>query len=844
MKLKVLIFLLVFSLLIPIVSVSAVTGSLKGRILIQVESKGAIWYVNPKDGKRYALEDGNRTFKTLKTLGVGMSAANIQKMKTDIAFRRKYIGQVLYQIGSKGDIYYIGFDVRYNHLTDGIATLAAMKKLSLGITNKNLNTVPVSPKSTETGENSLGNQNIKDLSKYPAKAVFLVSDEDWRSVLTLVSVAVWTANDKVIKHPLMIYHQEGSFYDVDSPSYFFNQYGGRNIIYSGNYPEQLKTLFIKPFQRVEAGSVVNYWKKYRDVVYTEDNYELALMAATYASLINAPLIIQNYNSNIDLANKNIICVGNVSLKCDENYNLDGLRKKYFEKTRTDKIVLTNPDDLNIKVTENFITEKNTNSVSQLYSKTSLAAPFFASAKHELLLTTKNPDYQIVKNFLSDKIKKFNISANFLTIIASPLAIQMTRPCTKSAYCFEGGEQQFEEVDNNIYGRLNNSSQIDLSVGRLFGITISDVSANLNRDLFFNELSNSNNFANLWSQRNPDQFIGAKNIDSLLESNGLLNKSFYVSTGNNFDERRDLANKRFINYQGDGSTIGWDKGISVFGMRSKKIWLDPSIITSQACLTSSFDKAASKSDLFATNIIRRGALLHIGGVDTTSAYDLNRNIYQAAANGLSIGEALKNYKNKTSLFFKLMGTKDGSGTQIYPENEQFYILLGDPVIKANLNQTFPEITESEENNTLIITIPQNSKDYKISTDLGDKFVYYGMPQGRSLFYQQGVSANDGNIRGYEYVYTGETKNSVNSIDKIEFIDSKNNVLTCLYYDKKEPQENYGALYNFSCDQGKLNVSFFVNSNKKEWMMLLSEFSYPLQNLIPNYSFKVYYSAVKL
>lgn len=687
-------------------------------------------------------------------------------------------------------------------------------------------------------------QNIKDLSKYPAKVVFLVSDEDWHSILTLIPVAVWTTSNEVTKHPLLIYHKEGNSYDIDSPSYFFDQYDGDNIIYSGNLPEQLQTLLTKQFQLIGADDPVNYWEKYTDVVYTEDNYELALMASTYASLINAPLIIQNYNSNIDLTNKNVICVGNLSSKCNENYDLDGLQKKYFEKTHTNKIILTNPKDLDIKVSENFVTEVNTNSLSQLYSGTSLAAPFLASAKHELLLTTDRTDYQSIKTFLTNKIQEFNIPAHFLTIIASPLAIQMTRPCTASAYCFEGGEQQFEEVDDNIYGRLNNSSQIDLAVGRLFGITISDVSSNIDRDLFFDELPNSNNFANLWSQRNPNGFIEAKNIDSLLESNRLLNESFYVSSDNNLDEQRDLTNKRFINYLGDGATTGWDKGISVADMRIQKIWLDASMIISQACLTSSFDKADPKSDLFATNIIRRGALLHIGGVDTTIAYDITKNIYQAMADGLSVGEALKNYKNKTSLYFKLMRTKEIPGlvsvTSIYPENEQFYILLGDPTIKANLNQAPSRITESEENNTLTIAIPQDSKDYIINTDLGDTFDYYGMSQGSSLFYQQGVSASDGNVQGWEYVYTGETQNSVNSVDKIEFIDSKNNVLVCAYSDKKEPQTNYGTLYNFSCDQGKFDISVFVNSDKKEWMMLVSEFLYPLQNLIPSYSFKVYYS----
>ena len=688
--------------------------------------------------------------------------------------------------------------------------------------------------------NNLNNQNIKDASKYPAKTIFLVSDEDWHSVLTLIPVAVWTTNNKVTENPLIVYHKEGNLYDIDSPSYFFNQYGGKNIVYSGTPPQQLNALFGKSFQQIGPNDAINYWKKYNDVVYTEDNYELALMASTYASLINAPLIIQNYNSNINLTNKNVICIGNVNLKCNKNYNLDTLQKKYFKETHTDKIVLANPKDLDIKVNENFVTEKNSNPISQLYSKTSLSAPFLASAKHELLLTTSNSDYQSVETFLTNKINQFNIPANFLTIIASPLAIQMTRPCVKPDFCFQDGQQKFKEVDSNIYGHINGSSQINLSVGRLFGITISDVSSNINRDLFFDDLPNSNNFANLWSQRNPEDFIQAKNVDSLLQANRLTNQSFYVSSGNNLNEQRDLVNKRFINFLGDGYTAGWDKGISVDGLRSKKIWLNPSVVISQACLTSSFDQASTKGDLFATNIVRRGALIHIGGIETSGSYDLTRNMYQAMAGGLSIGEAFKNYKNKNLLFFQLMETRYYTETQIYPEEEEFYVLLGDPTIRVNLNQTTPKITESAKNNILTITIPQDSKDYKINTDIGNAFDYYGMPQGGDLFNQFGISANNGNVNGYQYVYTGKFTNRIKSIDKIGFIESNNNTITCSYSDKKEHPKNYGTLYDFSCDQGKLSINFFVNKQTKEWMMLLSGFSYPLQKLIPNYSFKVYYS----
>ena len=116
------------------------TLKLSGRIVLQSESKAEAWYINPKDGKRYALTNST-ALKTLKTLGTSMSAANIKKIKSDATFRKKYIGQVLYQAGSKGDIYYISFDGRYNYLKDSASTLVTIKKLGVNISNADLNKI-------------------------------------------------------------------------------------------------------------------------------------------------------------------------------------------------------------------------------------------------------------------------------------------------------------------------------------------------------------------------------------------------------------------------------------------------------------------------------------------------------------------------------------------------------------------------------------------------------------------------------------------------------------------------------------------------------------------------------
>jgi len=113
-------------------------SNLKGKILIQVESHGEAWYINPKDGKRYYMPNGSEALKIMKQFGVGMSNSDVEKMKTDANFRKKFMGKILLQVESHGEAYYISFDGRYNYLKDGESALAVMKKLGLGISNVNL----------------------------------------------------------------------------------------------------------------------------------------------------------------------------------------------------------------------------------------------------------------------------------------------------------------------------------------------------------------------------------------------------------------------------------------------------------------------------------------------------------------------------------------------------------------------------------------------------------------------------------------------------------------------------------------------------------------------------------
>ena len=51
----------------------ALINRVKGYILLQVESHGEAWYVNPKDGKRYYMTDGDAAYQIMRYLSLGIT---------------------------------------------------------------------------------------------------------------------------------------------------------------------------------------------------------------------------------------------------------------------------------------------------------------------------------------------------------------------------------------------------------------------------------------------------------------------------------------------------------------------------------------------------------------------------------------------------------------------------------------------------------------------------------------------------------------------------------------------------------------------------------------------------
>jgi len=145
--------ILIFTLgLVPVNFSSAadLAARLKGKILLQVEGVGEAWYLNPADGKRYYMKDGTTAYQMMRSFGLGITNADLAKIPQEgeennyPSFVNKLKGKILLQVESVGEAWYINPKTGYRHyMKDGAAAYNLMRYYSLGITNKDLEKIPI-----------------------------------------------------------------------------------------------------------------------------------------------------------------------------------------------------------------------------------------------------------------------------------------------------------------------------------------------------------------------------------------------------------------------------------------------------------------------------------------------------------------------------------------------------------------------------------------------------------------------------------------------------------------------------------------------------------------------------
>ena len=155
MKKIIVTFILTFLILPNTASASEVNlaKDLSGRILLQVESYGRAWYIDPVTLERYYLKDGYTAYEIMRGMSLGITNADLAKIptakgqKADAKLVNRLKGRILLQVEKNGEAWYVNpaDGLRY-YLQNGEVAYELMRKFALGINNKNLQTIPMNTK--------------------------------------------------------------------------------------------------------------------------------------------------------------------------------------------------------------------------------------------------------------------------------------------------------------------------------------------------------------------------------------------------------------------------------------------------------------------------------------------------------------------------------------------------------------------------------------------------------------------------------------------------------------------------------------------------------------------------
>ncbi|MAF36395.1 hypothetical protein CL622_04725 [archaeon] len=293
-------------------------------------------------------------------------------------------------------------------------------------------------------------------------------------------------------------------FDADAGIYLLQQYQPDKLYTIGSLPDKLSQVIDSPAplgpdlrgKVTVLDPVKDYlklWEYYGTIIYVEHKYDIALVAASYASLLNAPLIIAG--SPLDIAGtfrgKNVICVGNIDPKhvdCSKTYDLFSLQKKYIEETDTNRFILVNPDDWHIKQKEEYKPDKSQGDIiSELYTKASLTSPRLAGLKEEGLLIVYSKTIDEIDKDFTETIQRLRPDLTLKRHTCSPgqTCAQGFREITRFAknygnkitYSFDPPEEDIliNEIDNFFFNVFltdcNGIKEIELyNNGMLIGVT--------------------------------------------------------------------------------------------------------------------------------------------------------------------------------------------------------------------------------------------------------------------------------------------------------------------------------------------------------------------------------------
>lgn len=585
---------------------------------------------------------------------------------------------------------------------------------------------------------AVSRNRLKHYRGVSEKTCFLVSDREWQSVLGLIPVAyrsrpilgcwcisyilwwflrifgMWKSiYTHVRKNPVLIFHEEeDGAIDADSIIYFLQQFGPDRIYLVGDTPPELDALLVAAppngaglaagiIYRVYPQDYHNFWLSYRRaVVVGRTNYKAAMMASNFASLESIPVFFID-SSNLDpykplINGRKIYVVGDVDVAVSDyinahassrvNYTLQSLIDKYISKTKTRKIILVNPADLDISIDTPFQPDKSAAEISTLFAGGSLAAPVLAAGRYEIIIfpSADEPEYGDFDELVESYVNEGKISARYLTIIGSPTAIPQAIPADPPTVW-----GHWLELDGRYYGSVvEDLHYVDLATGRIYGITPSDVSGNVARSLFYSYLPRNRNALVLpredhqtgitdpTGEADLENYYRAHYWTPAIEAE-FDTTTFYsgvVEIADNIDDVRDKYDEvHLVMFADHGSTQGFSGVMDTDYFSDNLVYLMNPTVIDLACSTGQYSKVgdATKPLVYVVQSIRRGAIVQIAAVSVSYWHQMfDEWLDNMYLNKKSLGEAFRIAKNAEY-------DRDAYNFHSVYIGDPWYFLMGDP-----------------------------------------------------------------------------------------------------------------------------------------------------------------------
>lgn len=199
---------------------------LSGRILLQVESHGEAWYVNPRDQKRYSLGRPDDAYALMKKLSLGISEQEFASWSKGAPSWA--VGGLYIRPQSHGEAYYVDFNQRWNYLGKPLDAWLLFRAKGLGITNLDLSKIPVATISSSVTVNSVPVTTV-GLTDHTTNLLWRYGSKDYSYLLALKS-SLYSSYTTALK----TFYYTGSIEPADARekfyAIFFQKKSGDNAV--------------------------------------------------------------------------------------------------------------------------------------------------------------------------------------------------------------------------------------------------------------------------------------------------------------------------------------------------------------------------------------------------------------------------------------------------------------------------------------------------------------------------------------------------------------------------------------------------------------------------------------